>query len=187
MHVMPLPGPLTFDFKIATSHAKSLPDVLKKGPTVQVFINTEARLAGFMVGDYEYTCKLGEEEFPPYEKVICENVAPVAVNAAKLEKSVKRLDSLMESAYHSLRLTVKRDIELAFTDYDGNEVSATVTTANGVGQVREPIGVDPDYLLDTLIGLGGTDEVEITVCGPLDLIRVDAADGRIAIVMPKRL
>jgi DNA polymerase III sliding clamp (beta) subunit (PCNA family) len=140
-----------------------------------------------MVGDYEYTCILGEEDSPPYENVLCEKVATVTVNAAKLAKALKRLNSLIETEFSNMRMTVKKDIELAFTDLDGNEVTAEVETTNRSDEARLPIGVDPDYLLDTLIGLGGTDEVEITIYGPFDPIRVDAADGRIAIVMPKRL
>jgi len=187
LHTIPLSEPASIPFKLPTQSLKSLSCLLKHGEHAMAFVHEETKRVIIRIGDFEFESKDNNIDFPPVEQIICAKQEPVSVNAALLVKALKRLISLQDSRKHPVRLVVEEDIDIAFDDYEGNEISVQVDLVTKPVTARTPVGVDADYLVEALIGLGGKDEVEWTNVGPLDPIRVDAADGRIAIVMPCRL
>jgi len=187
LHTIPLSCPPSIPFKLPTQSLKSVACLLKHGEHAHVFVHEETKRVNFRIGEFEFETKDNDIDFPPVEQVICAKQSPVSVNAALLVKALKRLVSLQDSRQHHVRLEIAENIDIAFDYCEGNQISAQVDLTTKPSTSRAPIGVDADYLIEALIGLGGTDEVELTNVAPLDPIRVDAADGRIAIVMSCRL
>jgi DNA polymerase III sliding clamp (beta) subunit (PCNA family) len=188
LHIMPLSVPASIPFKLPTQSLQSLSCLLRHGEDAMAFVHEEKKSVIFRIGDFEFECKDNGVEFPPVEQaIVAKQEAPVSVNATRLKKALKRLISLQEDPAHRVRLGINEDIRIAFNDCDGNECSVQVDLVTKPVTERAPFGVNANYLVEALIGLGDTDEVELTSREPLDPIRVDAADGRIAIVMPMRM
>ena len=188
LHIMPLSVPASIPFKLPTQSLQSLSCLLRHGEDAMAFVHEETKRIIFRIGDFEFECKDNGVEFPPVDQVIvAKQEAPVSVNATRLVKALKRLVSLQEDSAHRVRLDIKEGIDITFSDHDGNECSVQVDLVTKPVTERAPFGVNANYLIEALIGLGDTDEVELTSREPLDPIRVDAADGRIAIVMPMRM
>lgn len=131
--------------------------------------------------------KLIAATFPPFEQVVPDHEAAATVDRVALLEATKRAQ-LASSEAGGIRLTFGADqILVESENREGRASSETVEAESGAGAT---IGVNPKYLADALVALGG-DAVSIRYGGELDPLIIHRADetanagaGSLVVIMP---
>jgi len=136
-------------------------------------------------GPWQLDTRLLDETFPPYNHVIPTKDAQqtqVVFDTAALCTALAQVMKLSERG--NIKVCVNGAVVLSPWGSSLGEAELTVPTIenNHSGKDLE-LGIDGKYLLDALPRAG---QVDVSLCGALDPVRVDT-DGRLAIIMPVRL
>jgi len=188
MHVAPSPISPETPLLIASSAADILHRVLTDGSLV---ILARAKSGGCEVlrvrcGAWQLETTLVDATFPPYKHVLPnrgDQPTRLTIEKALFIKALRRVTAAAKS---NVRLCINGAITVSAEDNDGGEASVVVpVSANTHTGEDLIIGFDPHYLIDAV--QGGDDAVELGLTKPLDPLRVDQSNGRIAVIMPCRL
>jgi len=188
LHVAPIPALFEKDVTIPRDAATTLAGVLKLGESTVLDVQKESPLGRFTIGVYQLTVRLSETDFPPIDQVIPsrrnQDVTAV-VNAERWSKALKKLRAVMDSEHMGVKLVVNGSITMEVEDPDTGAVECQIEATHGNDGETKTIGVNGSLLFDALVDIEG--DVEVMIWAPLDPIRIDSSDGRIAIVMPMRI
>jgi len=188
LHSAPSPLSPKTPLLLSTSTANILRRVLTNGEQVIMARakSGEREVLRVRSGAWQLESTLVDAQFPPYKHVIPhrdDQPTHLSVERALFQKALRKVTA---AAKGNVRLCVNGAITVSAEDLDGGEASAAVpvieTTHRGADLV---IGFDPHYLADAVQASGDT--VEMGFGKALDPLRLDLADGRVAVVMPCKL
>jgi len=183
LHTMPTPGngkPTKFKNPILITRkaAEQLRCVLKCGDHATVLEHKEH--VRFVVDGFEFTTKKFDGKYPEVDQVICKQQSVATVDAEMLAKMLKKLDSICKAV--AVKMVVNGAIELSVEAGD-DSAAVKAEVLMSYSHEESMTAVNPAYLADALKKSGA---VELTIGAPMDPIRIDGDDGRLAIVMPCR-
>ncbi len=184
LHCCPAPGPVAEPLLLPVSSAKILQRILKTGEHI-VIAKHENRLK-MKVGNWTLETKLIDAEFPPVDQVIpARHPTRLSVDNKTFAKALKRIGAFSRSRTQGVKMTINGVITLESSSPEMGDASIEVQPIENNHEGEDFIaGYNLSYLLDA-IGKG-KETATISIDGPLDPLRVDHGDERVAVVMPMR-
>ena len=159
---------------------------LLKGHNQVIVARADDRLK-FRVGHWTLETKLIDANFPPYRQAIPnpERLATrVAVKTREMISALNRIRAVSKDC--GIRMTINSVIEMTLNDPNVGDITVIVEpVANDHTGDNLEVVFNSVYLLDALGK--SSDQAKLNLSGPLDPLRVDLDDGRIAVVMPMRV
>lgn len=155
-------------------------DMIQSGPN-----------AFFRLQDLQFSVKLVDAQFPPYEKVIPEKTEHVVrASRAAMADALKAVSVAASDRTGGIRLTLEDDT-IRFESESPEAGAGFDEVAIEYSGPKVAIGLNAKYLLDAL-GAMTADDISLGVSGELDpaMIRpssVDAGGEYMAVIMPMRI
>lgn len=141
----------------------------------------------FLRGEVDYSTKLTEATFPPWQQVIPKSwLGTVTVPSVRLKDAVKAV-CVAAGPTHGVVLHVSEtEVKLTATSPDNGEGEDVVAVESPTGKPTVRIGVQGKFLVDVCDAAGDCD---LTVClsGELDPMVVKPGNGDTYVIMPMRV
>ncbi|MCA9670678.1 MAG: hypothetical protein KC503_34010 [Myxococcales bacterium] len=179
-----LPGVLPQPLLVEAFVAKMLSSIISDGDEL-VLQSTDTHLRA-MVGPWTLIARVRPNDFPPFRQVIPDPeslTARVEVDARALAGALDTLRPLTDGVVQ-LRVNGAITLSTWCSTLGEAEVEIPTIESNHAGDDLV-VGLDPAYLEAALAKT--RQPVVLSVGGPLDPVRIDHPDGRLAVVMPRRL
>jgi len=185
LHLARLPAPVPHPLLLRAPAAATLTRMLAHGD--QVILARAGEVLRIKVGTSQLDTRLSDARFPPHQQVIPDLKAQpvhVRLQAKLLSRALSRVSRLTRDK--RLRFQINGAITLTTWESDegGAEIEVPVESSNHEGDDLK-IGFDSPYLTQAIPG--GTQEISLGFGGPLDPLRMDLEEGKLAVVMPLRL
>jgi DNA polymerase III subunit beta len=181
LHAAPLPTQIAEPLFLHTSAANALERALDNAEHVVLARHGDVLCA--RCGKWKLVTRLKSETFPPADQVIPSLKSlptRIEVEPKVLAKALARVSRV--SSRRSVKVSVNGVITLATSDIDLGDAETVVPVLSNTHTGDDLVtGFNAAYLADALTD---TKSVTLSMCGPLDPLRVDSDGGRIAVVMP---
>ena len=139
------------------------------------------------VGNWQLDTRLSDQKFPPHNQVIPSMEAQpihIRLQAKLLTQALTRVSRLTRDKRLRLRINGAVTLTTWESEQGGAEMEVPVTSSNHQGDDLN-IGIDSPYLSQAIPK--GTKELMLGFAAPLDPLRVDLDDDKLAVIMPLRL
>jgi DNA polymerase III sliding clamp (beta) subunit (PCNA family) len=185
LHTAALPSSLAEPLFLPHAAALSLERVLPAGEQVVLAKNEEYLVV--RCGLWTLSAKIETVDFPAVDQVIpslgCQSIH-LEVEGKVLSKALDRVTKL--SSNKAVKVSVNGAVTLSTSDYELGEAETVVPVlANDHSGPDLVTGFCATYIAEALGDRKGT--ARLSLCGPLDPLRVDLEGGRTAVVMPMRV
>jgi len=185
LHLARLPAPVPHPLLLRAPAAATLTRMLAHED--QAILVQSGEMVRIKVGTWQLDTRLSDARFPPHQQVIPDREAQpvhVRLQAKLLSRALSRVSLLTRDK--RLRFRVNGAITLTTweSEQGAAEIEVPVTSSTHEGDDLH-IGFDSPYLKQAIPR--GTQEVSLGFGGPLDPLRMDLGDGKLAVVMPLRL
>ena len=185
LHLAHLPAPIPQPLLLTALAAGTLNRLLAHGE--QVILAQAGDILRAKVGNWQLDTRLSDRKFPPYNAVIPnKDSQPVHIRlqADLLSKAITRVSRLTKDK--KLRVRVNGCITLTTWEAEQGaaEIEVPVLQSNHEGDDLH-IGFDCPYLLHAIPK--GINELQLGFGSPLEPLRMDLDNGKVAVVMPLRL
>jgi DNA polymerase-3 subunit beta len=184
LHRAELPSAIADGMFLPTAAAAILLRTLT-GEGQVVLARTESHLRA-RCGVFTLDARLGDVEFPDVDQVVPSLLSMptrLMVEADAVRKAMARIGKLTDRG--GFKMTVNGAVRISAGTEDGStefELPVVSNTHEGEDLV---IGFAAKYVADAVNGSSGAAELHLG--RSLDPLRVDVADGRLAVVMPMRM
>ena len=156
-----------------------------------VTVKQGGHCAFFAINDVDFSVKLVDAQFPPYEAVIPEMSAdPVRIHRDQLESAIKAVSVAASDKTGGVKLALSDGaLRIEAETPDGSSFDEVPVDYNGL---ELAVGFSAKYILDVLAAIKDDDEVTLGLSGELDPAVVRPANGKggdeyIAVIMPMRI
>jgi DNA polymerase III sliding clamp (beta) subunit (PCNA family) len=137
-------------------------------------------------GNWTLTTHLKQEEFPPVDQVIPALISMpthIGVDPKVLSRALGRVARVSSSRL--VKMTVNGVVTLSTSDVDLGDAETVVPVISNSHTGEDLVtGYNAAYLTDAI---ADSKAATLSMCRPLDPLRVDGDGGRIAVVMPVRV
>jgi len=185
LHLAPLPAPVPHPILIRSPAASTLTYMLAHGE--QAILALAGEMLRVKVGNWQLDTKLSDRKFPPHNQVIPDQDSQpthVRLQAKLLSKALTRVSRLTRDKRLKLRVNGSITLSTWEAEQGAAEIEVPVLRSNHEGEDLH-IGFDSPYLSQAIPK--GTQELSLGFGGPLEPLRLDLDDGKLAVVMPLRL
>lgn len=176
------PGP---DLPSCMVPARGVTEVARLASSGPLRVGADRGVLFVEAGDVVLSVKLGDESFPPYEKVIPTKASRrLAMPRGALVDALRRVVLVASRDSHGVRLTLgEGSLRVDAESQDRGDGSEDLEVDYAGGPLT--IAANARYLLDVLTALD-EDEVTLEMGGDLDPIAIKAP-GFVGVVMPMRV
>jgi len=185
LHLAPLPAPIPQPLLLRAPAAATMARMLAHGD--QAILAQAGEVLRIKVGNWQLDTRLSDRTFPPHNQVIPNSdIQPthIRLQAALLSRALSRISRLTKDK--RLRFRVNGAITLTTWESESGaaEMEVRVTSSTHEGDDLH-IGFDSPYLNQAIPK--DAQELSLGFGGPLEPLRLDLDDGKLAVVMPLRL
>ena len=184
LHAAPLPSPVAEPIFLHTSAAMALERALAGGD--HVVLARHENVLCVRCGAWTLTTHLKSDAFPPVDQVIPSLTSlptRIEVEPKVLAKALGRVARVSSSRL--VKMTVNGVVTLSTSDIDLGDAETVVPVLSNSHTGEDLVtGYNAAYLTDAIANSAA---VTLSLCRPLDPLRVDSDGGRIAVVMPVRV
>ena len=185
LHLAPIPAPVPQPILLQAPAAGTLMRVLAHGE--QAILARAGEVLRAKVGNWQLDTTLSDRKFPPHQQVIPNrDTLPIHIRlqAELLSRAISRVSRLTRDK--RLKLCINGAVTLTTWDAEQGaaEMEVPVTSSNHDGDDLH-IGFDSPYLAQAIPK--GAEDLLLGFGGPLDPLRLDLGDGKVAVIMPLRL
>jgi len=184
LHAAPLPSPVAEPIFLHTSAALALERALAGSD--HVVLARHENVLCVRCGQWALVTHLKSDEFPPVDQVVPALISMptrIEVEPKVLSKALGRVARVSSS--RMVKMTVNGVVTLSTSDIDLGDAETVVPVISNSHTGEDLVtGYNSAYLTDAI---AETKSVTLSMCRPLDPLRVDCDGGRIAIVMPVRV
>jgi len=184
LHAAPLPSPVAEPIFLHTSAALALERALAAADHAVLARHEDVLCV--RCGNWSLTTHLKSDIFPPVDQVVPALISMptrIEVEPKMLAKALGRVARVSSS--RMVKMTVNGVVTLSTSDIDLGDAETVVPVISNSHTGEDLVtGYNAAYLTDAI---ADTTSVTLSLCRPLDPLRVDSDGGRIAVVMPVRV
>ena len=185
LHLAPLPAPVPQPLLLQAPAAATLTHILAHGE--QAILARACEVLRVKVGNWQLDTHLSDRRFPPHQQVVPKQDGQpihIQVQAKLLSRALIRVSRLTRDKRLRFRINGAITLTTWSAEQAAAEMEVPVISSTHQGDDLK-IGFDAPYLAQALPK--GTKELQLGFGGPLEPMRMDLDDGKLAVVMPLRL